>query len=314
MSQVSHILDADGKPAPVDPWAEEKAAMGQDPADEVMAHYQGVIDGSIVAVPSPWPLLSRYTYCLLPGTITVLCGSPGCGKSLMALQWLAWLLASGHTAAALELENDRKYHVRRHLVQLSGDENLVDLEWVKANPEKVEYYNTIHGVALNNVGNVITDSPRSMVDHAAVLKWMDDQASAARVLFIDPVTAVAQADKPWIVDQKFITDSKRLAMDKGISVVLVTHPKKGKAPGAPSMDDLSGGSAFQRFVDTVLWLRNDGPEDVKISATFGTTEVSINRKMLLCKTRDGKGAGMDIGMWFDPKSLTFRELGVIVEE
>ncbi len=314
MNDPDTVLDLDGKPVPVDPWAEEKAAMGRDPADEVLDHYRGVIDGSIVAVPSPWSLLSRYSYCLMPGTITILCGSPGCGKSLMALQWLAWLLGNGYPAVALELESDRKYHVRRHLVQLANDENLVDMEWVKANPEKVEYYNSLHEKTLNAVGNAITDSPRRMIDHTAVYKWLEQEAQTARVLFIDPITAVAQPKEPWIVDQKFITDAKRLAMDKGVSIVLVTHPKKGKAPGAPSMDDLSGGSAFQRFVDTVLWLRNDGPEDVKIAAAFGGTEVSINRRMILCKTRDGKGAGMDIGMWFDPKSLTFSELGVIVEE
>lgn len=314
MSENGTLLDLDGKVVQPDRWADVKAEMGQDPADEVRQHYAGVIDGSIVAVPSPWNLTTRYTYCLMPGTITILCGSPGCGKSLYALQWAAWLLNNGYTAAMLQLENDRKYHVRRRLVQLCGDENLVDLEWVKANPEKVEYYQTIHEAALNDIGNIITDSPRRMVNHDAVMKWMGEHAAYARVLFVDPITAVSQEDKPWIVDQKFITDAKRLAMDKGVSVVLVTHPKKGKAPGAPSMDDLAGGSAFQRFVDTVLWLRNDGQEDVKIAAPFGTTEVTVNRRMLLCKTRDGKGAGMDMGMEFEHKSLTFRELGVIVEE
>lgn len=307
------LTDIDGKPVVVDPWADDKAAMGADPAEEVRQHYAGVISGAIVAVPSPWNMLTRYTYCLMPGTITVLCGSPGCGKSLMGLQWAAWLLSSGYTAAMLQLENDRKYHVRRRLVQLCGDENLVDLEWVKANPDKVEYYQMIHEAALNEIGNVITDSPRKMVNHDAVMKWMEEQAAFARVVFVDPITAVAMEDKPWIVDQKFITDAKRLAMDKGISIVLITHPKKGKAPGAPSMDDLAGGSAFQRFVDTVMWLRNDGPEDVNVATPFGTKEATITRRMLLCKTRDGKGAGLDIGFEFEPKSLTFREVGLIVD-
>ena len=314
MSQNGTLTDLNGQVVQPDRWADDKAMMGQDPAQEVWAHYQGVIDGSIVSVPSPWAMFTRYTYCLMPGTITVVCGSPGCGKSLLALQWLAWLLKSGYGAAALELENDRKYHVRRHLVQTTGDENLLDLDWVKANPEKVEYYQTIHEETLNAVGNAITDSPRSMVNHEAVLKWMGEHSEYARVLFVDPITAVAQEDKPWIVDQKFITDAKRLAMDKKVSVVLVTHPKKGRVTAAPSMDDLAGGTAFQRFVDTVVWLRNDGEEEVNMTSPFGTTHGTINRRLLLCKTRDGKGSGLDVGMDFDKKSLTFRELGVIVEE
>jgi predicted ATP-dependent serine protease len=303
------------EPLPKNPWSALQAEMGQDPSKDVLDHFQGVADGRIVCVPTPWPLLTRHTFCGLPGIVTILCGSPGCGKSWMALEWAAHLLETGYTTALLELENDRKYHVRRRLVQLAKNTNLIDTEWVRNNGDEAIRLALVHEAALDRIGNVIKDSPRDPVTQDACLKWVEEQASSARVVFIDPVTACVQTDKPWIADQKFITELKRIALDGGISIVLVSHPRKGKMQGGPSMDDLAGGAAFQRFVDNVLWLRNDGLEEVNVMSPFGSTEgVEINRRLLMCKTRDGKGAGMDIGMWFDPKSLTFRELGVIVEE
>jgi len=301
---------------PANKWAAKQAVVGTlDPSAEVRDRIDRTISGELRSVQSPWPRFSDMTHSLQPGTVTIVCGDPGCGKSYFVLQWCAWCLDNKETASIMELECDRQFHMFRRLVQLSGEVRLLDPAWVIANGDAASRLQIVHAGALDKMGLCMSHAPNMDVTYDACLKWIEKSAPSSRIIFVDPITAMSTQDKPWIADKDFVIAARKILAKHGSSLVAVTHPAKQRERGAPSMKDLAGGTAYERFTDTILWIRNDGIEEVSTYGTFGEhVEVTCNRRLRLCKTRNGKGAGIDIGMWFDPKSLTFRELGVIVEE
>ena len=47
---------------------------------------------------------------------------------------------------------------------------------------------------------------------------------------------------------------------------------------------------------------------------YGRSKLSINRSLRLIKTRNGRGAGLEIGFNFDEATLRFAEAGIVVSE
>src|SRR5215204_7138286 len=92
--------------------------------------------------------------------------------------------------------------------------------------------------------------------------------------------------------------------------ILVTHPRKG-CKTSMALDDLSGGAAYSRFAQTIMWVhRLDKPKSVLVAGPCGNYTTTINRTIRLSKTRNGRGAGMELGYVFEGKSLRFSEQGV----
>jgi len=56
------------------------------PAGGLVRLIEDTISGTRQAIPLPWPRVSRLARPLLPATITLLCGAPGCGKSFALLE------------------------------------------------------------------------------------------------------------------------------------------------------------------------------------------------------------------------------------
>jgi hypothetical protein len=273
------------------------------------------IAGKRKTVAWPWRNLTRLSRALMPGTVTAICGDPGCGKSLLILETAEWWHTSGVKVAVYELEEDRTYHLARLLSQLDNNSDLTDAEWIRANPDASRQAYLRHRQRLDSFTSCIDAAPDNQITHATLLKWMEDRAkSGCRVIAIDPITAAATSDKPWVDDLNFLMAAKKIVRDYGCSLVLVTHPRKGKRSGMP-LDDLAGGAAYPRFSQCVLWIvRHERKRSVVCSSPYGNFSASINRSIRLGKTRNGPGAGMEIGFIFDPASLRFSEQGPVVKE
>src|SRR5262249_42324647 len=137
--------------------------------------------------------------------------------------------------------------------------------------------------------------------------------AGCRILAIDPITATAPTERPWMADLDFVMRVKSLARDRGFSLVLITHPRVMGKRNSP-LDDLAGGSAFQRFTQTVLVLKSHHPaREVSYVGEYGREMGSINRSLIIAKATNGPGGGMEVAMNFDPQTLRFSERGVIVE-
>lgn len=261
----------------------------------------------------PWRELTRISKALLPGTVTFICGNPGSSKSFFILEAAWWWWRQGLRVALLELEDDRAYHLNRVLAQAAENSDLTDTDWIRQHPNETREAREEHREAIDGFAPCLTvpDRPYSHLD---VIVWAKSKAKAgAQIIVIDPITiAEAGSEKPWVADQKLITELKLIARSHEIPLVLVSHPRKGAGKTPPGMDDLAGGAAFQRFAQTILWLvRHDEPKAVTIKSDHGAFTTSINRSVKLLKTRNGRGAGSEIGFNFDGGSLRFSEQGVI---
>ena len=282
---------------------------------EVRSIIEDTISGARRNVVLPWSELARITNMLLPGTVSVICGDPGCAKTFFVLQAFAHMHAQGEKIALFELEGDRAYHSMRVLVQQCGDSHLFSDEWVRENPDKARYYHEQHQRFIDSFSQRITAAPERMINHDDMLAWVKAQCESGHLIIgIDPVTMLEPSDKPWVADQKFVTEAKKIARNYGARLVFVSHPKLG-VKGQIRLENVAGGAAYQRFSDTVIWVKkHDKPEDLQIGAgPFGGSQlVSANRTLHISKARNGIGAGWDIACEFSGQTMRFSEYGVVV--
>lgn len=295
----------------VAPMLELFEPMGAD--KELLTLIEDTIAGKRRAIPWPWGLISRATNALLPGTVTCICGDPGSTKSFLVLEAAAHWHQSGVQCAVFELEEDRAYHLNRLLAQLAGNSDITVAEWVAANPELTRHAMEQHQKFIRSFGKSITAAPDENVTLDQVSKWVAEKAAkGARVIVVDPITAAA-TEKPWVEDLKFLMEVKSTAVRFGCSIILVTHPKKGSKQS--SLHDMAGGAAYQRFSQTVIWVqRLDKSKYQKIRTDYGTRSARINRIVQLHKTRNGMGAGLKIGFFFDGATLRSEERGIVLGE
>jgi hypothetical protein len=169
---------------------------------------------------------------------------------------------------------------------------------------------------LDEFGRCIFEAPDKQVSLTDLTKWVEDRAKdGCRIIAIDPVTAAETTDKPWVDDLKFIMAIKTTAREYGVSVILITHPKKGRKT-AVGMDELAGGAAYQRFAQTIIWVEHHKtPKTVIVkSPVGGTMPIEINRTIHISKSRNGVGHGVGLAYQFQGDTLRFDEKGIIQEK
>lgn len=290
------------------------SAMPVGAARELTDLMEATIDGRRAAIGWPWPILASQTKALLPGTVTLFCGSPGASKSFALLQALRYWHESGVKAVIFELEEDRAYHLNRLLAQECENSNLIDPDWVAANPEEARQAMKQHADLLNSIGRCIYAAPKEQVEYKTLVDWTEARAKeGARIIVIDPVTAVAPVRDVWVADSEFMFRIKTIARENQCSILLVTHPRKGtKGCG---MDELAGGAAFQRFSQTLLWLESfRDQKSFVVRMACGCMTIKCNRTIHLFKCRNGRGTGAAIAAIWSGQSLKLAEQGIIVKE
>jgi RecA-family ATPase len=227
---------------------------------------------------------------------------------------LGWIEA-GVPFRVFMLEEDRTYYLRRAKAMLAGESGMVDLRWAKVNHAKVVEATQTHGPTLAKLGEAIQDAPDARVTLPALADWYESVAGESRVVIIDPVTAASTDKNRWIEDGEFVGRVKTIARKSGSSLILVTHPKLGRRNGPPTLEDFAGGADYPRFTQTAisLFVREDEGE-VMCSTTFGRVGRTPNRIIRINKARNGRGTGADIAFNFDPETLNFHEIGLVVDE
>jgi len=262
----------------------------------------------------PWPRLTKLARALLPQTVTVLCGSPGAAKSFLMLYSLMTWFEAGIPVAYLALEEDCTYHLDRVLALREHNMDLLNPDFVKANPDIKRAAYARHQEFLDRFGKRIWDAPVEAMTLDQISAWARDRArDGCRVIVIDPVTSAAASEQPWVTDTQFINDAKAIVRSHDVSLLLVTHPKKGSR--LVGLDDLAGGAAYQRLAQCVLWLeRHKAPKRVTVLADCGRFDAEINHTLHICKARNGPGHGVGLGFKVDWSKIEFTELGVIIKE
>ncbi len=278
----------------------------------VSERIEDIISGRLEAVSLPWQVLSNLSNAIMPGTVTLICGSPGASKSFMLLQALAHWLEKNIRACVFELEEDREFHLMRVLAQKSELAEVTNFEWVKGNPEIARRVHKENVEFLEAIGRCVWVCPDTQPTLDQLAQWAEERAKAGyRVICIDPITAAAQTAKPWIEDNAFLQRIKRAATGDECSFVLVTHPSK--TVSMPDMNQLAGSAAYSRFAQSIFWLQSHEPKENKIKAVCGTIQLQHNRSLHILKARNGRGHGLSLACEFNSKTLTLKEHGIITK-
>ncbi len=275
----------------------------------VSERIEAMIAGKLESVEMPWSGLTKLGNSIVPGTVTLLCGSPGASKSFMLLQALCFWLDQGYKAAVYMLEEDCVFHQMRALAQRSGIADITRHDWVKLNPEPARAAEAEHSGFINSLKRAIwTCDGEVTLDELAV--WAEQRAKAGcRIICVDPVTAAVQTAKPWIADNEFLQKIKRVATEFECSFVLVTHPTK--TINQPDMTALSGSAAYSRFAQSIFWLHAHEPKSSKVKTACGVLDTVHNRTVHILKARNGRGSGMQFACDFVSENLTLNEFGLI---
>jgi hypothetical protein len=289
-----------------------RASLSREGGDELETHLADQITGRYQCAPWPWPILTTSSRSLLPGSVTVLCGTPGAAKSWFVLSCLSWWTANNTPAAVLMLEETRKWHLNRLLAQCEGNASILDPAWCKANGDLAMAAYQRHKLHIDAVRERLTcDSDMSM---AKCAEWVEQQCDRRqRVIVVDPITLADSAgQKPWDADRSFMIRCKTAINKTGASLVLVTHPRKanGQTKGPAGLDDLAGGAAYGRACASALWLTSGDDAHVRVVDDAGRLSDAVAHKILrIIKARNSPCGGASIAYAF--RGLAFDELGTI---
>lgn len=284
----------------------------QDTGDKLTELLEDTISGKRTAIHLPWETTAALTNCLLPGTVTLLCGNPGASKSFMLLQALMYWLKLGVRCCCYELEESIEYHQLRVLAQMARLQGLTKPDWVFNHPDETRQAYKAHHDELEALRATLTAEPDRQVTLQQLAFWVDRKArDGHRVICIDPVTLAAYTRRDsWNEDGEFVEKIKRVATDYKCSVVIVSHPTKQNA--GPGLESLAGGAAYSRFCQTAIWLEYHDMKESVIRTACGRTTQQHNRTLHLLKSRNGSGQGAKLAFMFGGDSLTLKEIGLII--
>ena len=282
-------------------------------ATEVQQRLADIKSGRYAAIDWPWGLLTSLTRALLPGTITVLAGSPGASKTFMALQAFAYWHEQGLKIALYMVEENRIFHLMRSLAQKARQADLTDPHWVKDNAEVADGIIAEHKAFLDSFGRVLYASAETQPTLGQLAAWVEQRAKAGcRIVGVDAVTAADRDAEPWRADSKFLRAIGKTATDCSCSIVLVSHPIK--KVDYPDLSQIAGSAAYVRFAQAIFWLESHESKTSKVRTAVGTDEIEHNRTLYILKARNAAGMGMKLAYQFDSDSLTLKELGLIQKE
>lgn len=266
------------------------------------------------------PMLSKASKALVDGSITIVSGDPGDGKTFWMLHNIIEWKEQGITAAAAMLEKKRSFHLNRCRGILAGDGNVADEEYLMKNPDRAHQVSERYRDAIEDLGKSIFVSDEFDTTLPGIANWIDAQADANQVLIIDPISAAQTGANRWIEDRKFMNSVIRTTKRTGCRVILVTHPPSGVKSSIPSLDLICGGATYKQNCDCAIFIRKLEPKktfQVLQEDQFGSrlpAKVTCNRIAHILKARNGKGGGYKFAMQFNHKTISYSEYGIVMRE
>jgi len=286
-------------------------------SDGLRNRFADIIAGVWYSLGFGFPILDKLSKALLPQNVCVIGGRPGAVKSFVVLWILLYWFRCGVRFCYLTLEEDRTFVNWRLVAMLEGNGNLLDDEWVKANPQVSQAAYERHRDTLDKFNRSVWERPGEQVTLEWVTEWIRNRAREGyRAIVADPITVCRPTVNPYIADHDFVSAAEHALSACNASLLLVTHCTKGAQ--LMDLDSIAGGSAYQRMAQAILLLeRHKPPKEatmMKLDVDMGRFQCEINETIHICKSRKGRGQGMSVGFTIDWNTLEFAEQGVIVKK
>lgn len=285
---------------------------------ELTARIEAMASGSIANIAWPdAPVFTKMARALESGSITMLSGSPGDGKTFWLLQSLIGWKDEGVRASVCMLEKSRAWHLTRVLALLAKQPNLTRAEWVKQHKRETDEWNAQYASHIEAIGESIVTAKQVGESLESIGRWIDTEADEHDIVVVDPISLADAGEKRWLADTKFITGCIRTCERTGVRVVLVTHPNSGKG-GPVSLASLMGGVTYQRATDCVMHVAKlEAAKPFMAIRDLNhpiSMRVTANRTVSVFKGRNGTAGGRQFAFDFDPASLRFTEQGLVTKD
>lgn len=253
-------------------------------------------------------LLDVQTMGLEKGTLSLVSGLRGGGKSTLLTGWMLNAIQDGHTVVCYSGELTDRNFMRWMILQAAG----------KANTSKSDKYENYYTVPLdtqltvshwlgerfwlynNNYGNKYEKV------YEVIRKQTEEKK--ADFIVIDNIMALdlsaADRDK-YEAQTKFIWMLKKLAIISNAHVLFVAHPRK--ASGFLRLDDVSGSGNIGNIVDNAFIVHRCNDDFRNLTKQMykkpdswegysGTNVIEV------CKNRDLGVQDMFIPLWYEPQT------------
>ena len=265
--------------------------------------------------PTGYSSLDAYVHGLKPGTLTVMSGSTGMGKSLFVMNILVSLAKRQVETQYFDLENSQNLSHQRLVTIWSGknrefflDETNKD-EAIATMYAYSDYISYMEKDDLGKDGNLFQN----------LMKWLN--VSKAKVILIDPLqTLESETDSSSSFNEqgKITRELKEFAQRKNKAIILCHHLRKGSKAGdwvtdmddvketryqMPSIEDLKGSGKITDYATDVWGMIRTKNADTK--------EGRGKTKLRILKNRQGLTG--DVDFYFDEDSLKFYENKKIYE-
>lgn len=255
------------------------------------------------------------TLCFLPGSVTMVCASPGTSKSFLVLQWIWEMFFDGIDSAALALEKDMPFHESRTLAQLSGCAGMMNPEWCLHNADEANRILATFKPDIDSLRKarvIQCPGPEIKVTADYLLAWVESEAKRGRkMLAIDPITKLETGPQFWEEQKHFVRAMVSLVSRTKVRLIIVTHPKKVSA--MIGLGEMSGAAAFSENTDTILWLQGHQVQYQKIQnpvSPMDEVSVKFNRTIHILKAKLGPVAKPHVGFWYGG-NLKHEEVGFV---
>lgn len=297
--------------------APEAATSAQQP-DPLAGAYDQVraeAEGRHVTMPLPWIRLSILTRMLHPGTVAVIGGPLGQGKSYLALQILKTVAEAGYRCSYLPLEESRDHHVRRLAAVVDGSFTAVEPG------DRARRVLDRHRAVLERLAPCIKQNPfqperrghRIVLFRPGwkdVLTWVRHRLTTDRVVVVDPLAQIEFGS--WQRQSDFVQEAVAMAAESGNNLILVAHTIKSANPDRLRVADLQGSADLVRLVQSILLLQaHDFRKGIIWRRGGEHDQVIYNRTVMIAKARHGRGADQSVAFTFGPQSPRFEEQGVL---
>lgn len=271
-------------------------------------HIADLRSGILKSIDVGWDNLQKSKW-LQGSTVTTLCAKPGVGKTWFVHNLTIRCMERGIKVANIQLEDSKDYHISRILMAMAGIQNDPD-HVTESDIKRMDgHIKFIEDVAKCII--VPEDDKNNLLDLAEIIK--QKAKDGCKVIILDSVSVAEKSPKnSWMEDQIFVNKVKMVVRVYKCRVILVTHPKTtassttrdGKQVTTMSLDTISGGTAYQRLSQTILWL-HDVPDG---TTSFGLDQPG-NRAISILKARNKSEATPSNRILFNLEKSRFTDLG-----
>ncbi|KKU53558.1 MAG: hypothetical protein UX75_C0036G0033 [Candidatus Moranbacteria bacterium GW2011_GWE2_47_10] len=294
---------------------------------EMQQDIKDQLAGKISTIPMPWTRLSRGTNALREGTVTIICGATKVGKSLFSMNIVKHLHENAVPWAYLPLEDGKKEWTWRIMAILENDFTMVednpetalrrDEVMTRRRPEIMSYLESVSQNPRVNSVVINGKKARQRVTPELILKWVESQArNGKRVIFVDPLAQISFGGfKRWEAEEAFVQEFCGIAADYKVSLVIISHTKKGNEDETLSVEDMQGSAAFGRLCQTSILIgATSEMVETDIKRPNDIEKVMSNRTVIIGAARNGAGTRSKLAFAVEPGSPLFAEIGYIASK